>query len=266
LKLAFKRFIPIIIYGIPIPGRNNPYISYPTSSKVLFKFEDAPEKFKLKLYVNEEFKDIIQGEIKRFLQALEETLDFKVEGSFTVKVDKPITPLSTIASILSGFKYVMESLGYPLTLYEYIEVCRRALKFKIQHQGMFETLLATTELNRGVIYRLGEGYIELPKIPNFKVFYKYCLNVKAEYLGSLNPLLNAIVALSGRLVIEAANSIRESNEEMLELLHRMEEHIAKILYNINSECNDKIVDEPYGTLFITITPKPTDYQEVDIGV
>ena len=252
-KVALKVKSPLIIYGLPIPKRNNPVISYSIDPQFKTMVEGSSKltvKIPIKTLGREAsrwLKEVLKEVVEALSLALSKRLNIKIATMGSPK-SSPYQYLSV--QMLALMMFTRENI-YPITLKEFLDVTSEAYSLSPEYRTIIESYIITLALNEPVVYRRGEGYIRLKEdvFKTLRLDFRW-VNVGARFIEEL-PMLNELTLLLGRLVVEAASSTFKGDIKKLRMLHRIESYLSRTLY-VAEEGTCKIVPETYGYVCIRV--------------
>ncbi len=202
MKLRTRK--PVPLFGIPIEESNNPFLSLPSNEAVVLTVKESRE-FRIE---GVEAK----AKIVEFVRRLEEVIGEKV--CMSIKLEPIGYPLIEYVVVTQA---ILEVLGINVerTLDDVLEV-DRALGFNKSLIGSLRLVLLR---NTGIVYREGEGFVELPVSISRISVSEQEVDINTRRLPLL--LKSLMIKCVGTTVIEAAKLLRASDidgvRELLDL-------------------------------------------------
>ncbi len=237
--------LPIPVLGVPVPGKNNPYIvalvpgasihveaSISPSSSTFLRLNGSPKpKWSLEM--------ALRGFVEAVASRLEE--DLRVEVSYRSSLEAPYASLfaATSTAVLEA---LVEEGGYEMSVDEIV----RAAASIDEDAGTDYDYIAGLRLailappSQTFVYRLGEDPIALETKGRIRLELVGEEDVVADYSREYgDALLSVITRLAGLSVVEAVKKQREGGgEEVFWHAARLDNALYYALYGLEpvQEC------------------------------
>lgn len=221
--------IPVAVLGIPIPGKNNPYLIFKTGDAVEIE-ATLSEKLKLTASFTMRYRGTVYGIIKESLKLLEELFGEKLNLRLNLRSTVIPSPLHIVASTLYTLLEFVKREYYRLSRDEYLQLLGLMSKPAPAHlRGLLEGTVACMYLNTPLVYRRGEGLLELEEdlTSRFKVEWRWRRG-KLVFLD--NPLLEELTLLTGRIVVEGSRCLLRGDLECFSKLFLLDSYISRSMY------------------------------------
>lgn len=244
-----RRYVPVIVLGVPIPGKNNPYLVFPTSNPVHVKASVSSQS-KLETSMNIPYSDRAFKVLKESLEIIGEVFGLNLEFSLTLKFRDLISPLQLVSILLySVLEFVRKNL-YSLSREDYFQFLNVISKpIPALLRAPLEGLVLSLHLNSPIVYRRGEGFFKLSKksVAGISTTYSW-VDSRLEFTS--NPLLEELTLIIGRTVVEGSNCLINRDLECFLKLFKLDSHISRVLYVGGSLNSTKVLPDLEGHLSI----------------
>ena len=221
-KEEIRYYMPlaIIYYGVPLPGKSNPYIVLrskdPSLVSIAVKVEEAERASSVKTSgislgwrYELAIKSFVDEVSARLEQPLHVVLNIAVKG-----VSFP--PASSIyaAASLAIVQAVSELGGYELTRDEVLQAANDIDRESGVGLDYLEAMRAAIIRGKSMIYRRGEEPVDLPSNREIVLELVGEEDIGDDITGKLeDPIYSEITRLLGLNVIEVAAKLRENNQD-----------------------------------------------------
>jgi len=267
-KLRIKPGIPL--YGLPLKQGNNPFIVIPFGDPIEIELAITKcdkEEINTCIMVpniNANLKYDLEEAYNKTFSHIAKFLDTKIKLKIRVKSSIPYPPIylyeNTIPPLL---RIVFTIIGLPLSKNDVLILLKEhdPLNTPEEIVGLRRSIRVFSLTRKPIIYRYGEGYIPLSignnvlKRISETIYITFLKNYKIKYID--NPLTNFFIHLHGKLIIEAANALREGDIEKAKMLYKNETLLNLCLVEIEPKIEltltkiSKIVPDYNGITLIT---------------
>lgn len=247
---------PIPFSGIPIPGRNNPFLVIHASLKLRVKISIGNAGCNVGGAVIPGLSSIIC----RYKARLEEALGARIGMNIEAEA-AGLMPRSSLIALLT--LAMIEALGlesgYSFSNEEklsYASILDAASGYRGWPSSLLRAVRESAVLKAPLIYREGEGSIALPRLLNAAAHK--CLAIDKPPTLPDESLANAVTHLSGTLTLKTAEAFRKHDLEAIREYWRMEDGLWYSLWGIMPSRNHKIAPDIGGACIIEASePKST---------
>lgn len=239
MTYAYDFPLALVLAGVPIPGKSNPYIVLVTPNArvhVEVDVEEASqptarlEGLRLGWRFEIAFKSFVDTLSGRLEQPLLVRLRAGVDGVY-------YPPAASVyaAATLAVVHAVADAGGYSLEPREVLEAANSIdgeAGVDLDYVDGLRTALTTST---SIVFRRGEEPVELNTDGRIVLELVGEEDVGEDYSSNLSDtLLTALTRLSGLSTLEAARLLREGKvSEALELVRRLDNAVFYLLYSVN---------------------------------
>ncbi|HIQ03088.1 MAG TPA: hypothetical protein EYH40_01560 [Desulfurococcales archaeon] len=255
-KLKIRPGIPL--YGLPLKRGNNPFIILPYGKEVkvgvdIYRSGTLNIDFQINTSsLNNRVNTLLKEAYCKTLENILKFLDTKLKVKISIDIDFPYSPLyiydTTIPVLL---KTITTLVGISLSRRDIMVLLREfdTLKTGRELVGLRNAMRTYSLIRKPLIYREGEGHIILG-LNNQKITSEIGNIVTVNYLPEYtikyieNPLADLLIHLHGRLVIEAAQALRNGDLDKAKILYKCESIINLCFIDANIPISKSVVKPP----------------------
>ncbi|KSW11413.1 hypothetical protein CF15_00710 [Pyrodictium occultum] len=226
--------LALVFAGVPLPGRENPYIILVSPNPLVYIDVDIDEA--------EVSSASVRGlqlgwryelAVKSFVDTLSARLEQPLK--VVVEVESPLSypPAASVyaATSLAVVKAVAEAAGYELDQREVLESASSVDEEAGVLLDYLDGLREALTTGRSLVYRRGEEPLGLSTGARLELELVGEEDIGEEAKEVLeDPIGSAVTRLSGLAVVEAAKRLREGDTDVFRLVQRVDNAVFYLLY------------------------------------
>ncbi|MET1101399.1 MAG: hypothetical protein ABWW69_02815 [Pyrodictiaceae archaeon] len=239
MSYRYEYKYPLIVLGLPLPGKINPYIVLVSKKKLItVNLEiDTSERTRIRILGEPRPDWRLEIAIRSFVDAvssrLEQGLDMTIE--YEARETSSLYTAGLYAILSHAIvKAIVEAGGYEMTDEEILEACKSIDSEAGTDYDYVYALREAASKGRSLVYREGEESIELGNV-----------NVRIELVGEEevaeplqealeDPIASIIARLAGMIVVRSTQMLRNGVEasDVLRRFARLENALYYAVYGI----------------------------------